>query len=39
MQSISDIVKEKLVIALAADHGGFEAKKELMSFLPARDTR
>ena len=36
MQSICDIVKEKPVIALAADHGGFEAKKELMSYLSGK---
>ena len=36
MQSICDIVKDKPVVALAADHGGFEAKSKLMSYLTGK---
>ena len=35
MKEISDIANRKLVIAMGADHGGFEAKKELAAFLEA----
>ena len=33
MQSISDFPQEKFSIAIAADHGGFEAKNQLAAYL------
>ena len=35
MKEITDIANRKLMIALGADHGGFEAKKEIASMLKA----
>ena len=36
MQSIADFPQGKLSIAIAADHGGFEAKNELASYLSGK---